>query len=334
MKKSFKKQKGMIPLIVKKREVSLKYRKIEAFYSGRLPKNHPKRPLIEQEFNNRKAGDAGERGVDYYIRKLPEEGYYIFHGLRLLNGEFAFQIDTLIITTRFGLIVEVKNIAGNLHFDKKFHQFTRKINNIEKRYKNPILQAQQQRDELREWLERNHFLDIPIDYLFVNSNERAIVSADPGYELVYRHACNSDCLLQKIMQLSNFYKKEILSTKEVRKLNRLLLNKHTPEDINIHEAFNLTPSDLITGTQCPNCNSIPMSYHYGSWKCPVCGIKSKDAHIKAIEDYFLLINPSINNSQLKEYLHLPSARIAYKILTSLKMPHTGTFKNRIYFPKP
>ncbi|MDP4169904.1 MAG: nuclease-related domain-containing protein [Bacillota bacterium] len=319
----------MSRLIVKRREPSPINRKIEAL-SRRIKRNHPKAPLIEKENRIRKAGDAGEKAADYHMRKLPDKNYYIFQGLRLLNDEEPFQIDTLLFTPNFGMPVEVKNIAGILHFDKKHSQFTRTLNGNVERFKNPILQVQRQRDELKQWVAKFDFLNIPLDYLFVNSNEKAIITADPHYDLVYRHSCNSDILLNKIIELSNIYKKELLSPKEIRKLNRLLLKHHTPEDKDILQFFHLTPEDVMTGVQCPNCQSIPMKYQHGIWICQTCLGKSADAHLKAIEDYFLLIKPSITNSELKAFLHMPTSHAAYRILSSLKLNFTGKYRNRTY----
>ena len=73
-----------------------------------------------------------------------------------------------------------------------------------------------------------------------------------------------------------------------------------------------------------------MKYHYGVWTCPHCKEKSKTAHIKAIEDYFLLIKPSITNSELRHFLQIDSIKSANNILKSLNLPYTGNRKGRVY----
>ncbi|WP_157800185.1 nuclease-related domain-containing protein [Sporolactobacillus pectinivorans] len=59
----------------------------------------------------------GEAAVAYQLGFLPEKEFLILHNLRLRNSLHHFQMDCLLLNTYFFLIVEVKNIAGTLHFD-------------------------------------------------------------------------------------------------------------------------------------------------------------------------------------------------------------------------
>jgi hypothetical protein len=130
-------------------------------------------------------------------------------------------------------------------------------------------------------------------------------------------------------------KMDKLDAKELRKLKRLLLSKHTPENPDILKQFNLSPIEIPTGVKCPTCNFIPMEYRYGTWCCQKCNMKSKTAHIPAIDDYFLLIKPTITNAELRAFLHIDSISVAGKILSTMNLPFTGTYKDRVYYqPQP
>lgn len=124
---------------------------------------------------------------------------------------------------------------------------------------------------------------------------------------------------------------EKMTQKELRKIARLLLAHHTPENPDILQYFDISPKEISTGVQCPykECEFIGMERRYGTWCCPKCGARSKDAHIQAISDYFLLIKPSITNAELCDFLHI-NPRIAYKIFTSMNLPFTGKFRDRVY----
>jgi hypothetical protein len=64
-------------------------------------------------------------------------------------------------------------------------------------------------------------------------------------------------------------------------------------------------------------------------------MKSKTAHIPAIDDYFLLIKPTITNAELRAFLHIDSIRVAGKILSTMNLPFTGKYKDRVYYqPQP
>ncbi len=109
----------------------LKMLQLEALLR-RLPVDHNKRSNITEDLRKSKAGIKGERSLDYYLTDLPLTNTYVLYDLRLPNttGHF-FQIDVLIITNYYLLILEVKNIAGTLFFDQTFNQLIRTKNGEE-----------------------------------------------------------------------------------------------------------------------------------------------------------------------------------------------------------
>ena len=108
-------------MIVQERPIPIRIQKNEVLLR-RLPKNHITRAAIESELARRWSGHRGEQAVDFPLSKLPESDYLIFHGMRLTNGQFYFQIDTLILTAYFALVLEVKNYVGTLYFDPVLNQ--------------------------------------------------------------------------------------------------------------------------------------------------------------------------------------------------------------------
>lgn len=314
--------------------LSLRIQKLEALLDGRLPKNHPSWSDVEIEYKKRMAGHRGEKSLIFHLSMLPESKYQIYHGIRLLYRGFYFQIDFLVLCAAFALVLEVKNRGGELKFEKEFNQSTCKKNGQEERIKNPVLQAKLQARKLKGWLKDHNCIEIPIHYFFVNSNEKTLIISDPGNEQITRHICNSEVLIEKIEQLANYNKIEKLDTKELRKVKRLLLTKHTPENPDILKQFNLSPKEILTGVKCPTCSFLPMIYQYGTWCCPKCHTKSKTEAKQTINIYFLLIKPSITNAELREFLHIDSIRVSSKILTSLNLSFTGKYKDRVYHQPP
>lgn len=300
---------------------------------SRLEQSHVVWPMVATEFASMEKGIQGEKSLLYYLEMLSDSKYYIFHDLRLKYKNKYFQIDYLILGTAFALVLEVKKYNGDLHFDKDFNQMIVIKKNSKKKRKNPVLQARMQARKLKCWIEENNFPEIPILYLFVNANEETEIQTVPGNEQMTRYIVNSEGLLDKIDQIDHFYKMDGLDTKTLRKLCKLFLSSHTPEDPDILKEFHLSPKDLIKGVQCPHCESYPMKYIYGIWHCSNCSHKSKTAHIPAVEDYFLLIKPSITNSELRKFLNLTSSKAAHKILNSMDLCYSGTLKTRVYYPK-
>lgn len=317
-----------MPLFAKECLLPLRIQKYEAL-DPRLIPNHPIRSTLLTEHNNWMAGYKGEKSLDFYLSMLPEEKYLIFHNLRILLGKYFFQIDILLLSAAFGLVLEVKNRTGEYHFQKHLNQTTLK----NKRIRNPVLQARVQAIKLNMWLQKYHLPAFPIQYFFVNSNENATIRIEHGNEQILRYISNSEGLLEKISQTANSNKKEILDPKELRKIKRLLLTNDTPENLDILHHFHLSQQEILPGVFCPDCNHLPIIYTNGTWVCPKCQSKSKTAHHPAVNDYFLLIKPTITNAELRQFLHIPSPRSANNLLGHMNLTASGTYKGRVYTPK-
>lgn len=165
-----------IQLFLKPLEKPVILEALEAL-KGRLLLNHPKTLIVQNEWARRNAGYNGEKTVYYYLTTLDEKSYFIFHDLRLANGDHFFQIDFLILTSRFALIIETKNISGTLLFDNQ-GQFIRTINNKEDGFSDPAAQAQYHKRSLQKWLASHHFPPLPIDCLVVISQPSSIIKME------------------------------------------------------------------------------------------------------------------------------------------------------------
>lgn len=296
----------------------------------RLAYNHPSRPEVEERLTSLRSGFRGEKTLNYYLSLLPPKKFRIFHDLRLPNGTTFFQIDAFLLSERMGFIIDNKNYAGILTLDK--FQLTQEFKDNKKIYQNPISQTHRHIILLRNLLDQNQIPIVPIENLVCFSNPTSIVNVIQGYPEAEKRVCKADNLLRKIDEFERYYKKELLDQKAIGKVKRFVLNKNTPFITDILNTYNIGTKEIIPGVQCPICLQIPMHYEIGNWICPSCLAISKDAHLPALQDYFLLINPWITNSELREFLLLPSPRVATYIFSRLNFPFTGNTKGRIYHP--
>jgi hypothetical protein len=97
--------------------------------------------------------------------------------------------------------------------------------------------------------------------------------------------------------------------------------------------MNLPLEDMIQGVQCPQCNKFHMDRMHGTWICKHCGHISKEAHIPAIKDFFLLHGFQISNKQLRSFLLINSVYTGNRILQALELLTAGSTKDRIYSTK-
>ncbi|RKJ30494.1 NERD domain-containing protein, partial [Butyricicoccus sp. 1XD8-22] len=92
---------------------------------NRIPPTHEKYSIIIEELSRYEAGEQGEQ---YILQLLSEnelpKNTYVLHNVQF-KSKVDVQIDVLIVTPSFCLVLEVKNIKGILHFKKNPRQLVR-----------------------------------------------------------------------------------------------------------------------------------------------------------------------------------------------------------------
>lgn len=317
--------KGVTFLIVKERTIPLKILILEALLR-RLPKNHLKRMQITEELSRRWAGYRGEESLDFYLSSLDEKKYLIFHDLNLPDGKYNCQIDTLLITLEFALIVEVKNMTGKLIFDTDLDQFFQINDGKEIGYSDPLAQAQRHQAYLKRL-----FPSLPIDYLITFTNPHSILSFLGENTQIKQKVCKSHSFPKKMGLFEKEYGKEILTAKELRKISRTLLKMNTPPTTYILEKYGIRKTDLSSGIHCPSCHHLPLIRENRKWFCSTCNTFSKDAHLYALQDYFLLFDSGITNGQFRNFAHNISTDTAKRMLQSSNLNRSGKYRDRTYF---
>ncbi len=316
-------------LIIKTWKKSIELMKLEALLR-RLSKSHPKRQLVEKDYAIKSAGFRGELSLDYPLGFLPEKDYLIFHNIRLKYKDNYFQIDTLLVSPKFILIIESKNISGILEFDHLNKQLIRTINDSINVYPDPVQQVKMQRFQLGSWLELNKITTIPIKTHVVITNPSSLIRIIPRNTYYQKKIIRSTILFEKIKELSTQFNDDLLSRKEIRRLSNLLLKLDTPLNPEILKTYQINPNELVKGVHCPSCDTIPMARVRGNFLCSQCSTISKDAYQASLNDYSLLVKPTITNKEMREFLLIPSASIVKKMIATLNLSYSGTTKDREY----
>lgn len=318
-------------MIKKERKVPIYIRKIEPLLLRRLVSNHPSRAKLEDEQAKRTAGYRGEQSLDYYLTLLHDKNYHILNDLRIphLQKHF-FQLDTLILSTRFILHLEVKNISGTLYFDPELHQLIRTLEGEEMAFPDPFVQIRRQQEQFKSWLFKNKFPFIPLISLIVISNPSTIIRSAPESRSRLQKVVHAAALPEKIEHLERNHLKEILSTHDLNKLTRLLKKEDTPLDPDILKIFHIDKKDILKGVHCPKCFFLPLKKSKRGWHCPTCNVFHKHAHIDSLKDYAYLFGPTITNQQLRDFLQISSESVAKRLLTSLNAEQRGDCKGRKY----
>ncbi|WP_260508138.1 nuclease-related domain-containing protein [Cytobacillus firmus] len=276
-------------MILKERKIPLLIRKTEALLR-RLPSHHPKIPIINEELNKRLAGYKGEASLDFPLDFLDSKEYFILHDLRLPNNDRFFQIDTLILTKKFALILEVKNITGILHFDTVYNQLIRIKNGKEQVFPCPLIQVNRQASQPRSWFNANVSIEnLPVFLFVVISNPHTGIKVIPPHIDLSCKVIQRNTLPIKIEQIEKSINREI-SDKLLKKVIRLLNKENTEQESSILSRFQIHQSEILTGVFCPACSFLPLDRVSRTWRCPRCKITNKDAHVQALKDYSLLLS--------------------------------------------
>ncbi|MBM7604501.1 hypothetical protein JOC75_002504 [Metabacillus crassostreae] len=317
-------------MIIKPLEEPIKIQKLEVLKKRLFP-THVKMKEIEKELAKNIAGYKGEKSLLYYLSFLPEEEYMILHDLRLtLDNRNYFQIDILILSQYFILILEVKNISGKITFDETFHQLIRQINDVEEVFPDPVLQVNHQKYQLIRYLKKNKIANIPIEAHVVMTNNSALLQNQNNCRKYLDTIMRSSELITKVEYYKQKYKAPIFTMKDLRKLAKSLLKDHTHSEYDVIHMFELDPNEICKGVFCTKCDCYPLQRKRGTWYCSVCSFSSKTAHLDALNDYKLLFGTTITNKQTRDFLQITSPSTTYKILTSMKLPQIGHGKSTSY----
>lgn len=227
----------------------------------------------------------------------------------------------------------MKNITGTLIFDSTFNQLIRINDNKDERaFSSPIIQVNRHVDQLRKWLALHSYPSIPIEPLVIIENDKSVIKStekeksQPLSQFVLPYYVLPD----KIKELEVKHTTHLLTKESHHNLSVQLLLQHHPLKFNILQHFHIPESDLIKGIQCTNCKIYSMHRSFGTWACRKCMTTSKDAHLQALHDYYLLIGNTINNRQMNNFLHINSPHITKHLLNALCSTTIGTNKGRKY----
>ncbi|MEK5052077.1 nuclease-related domain-containing protein [Niallia sp. FSL K6-0212] len=160
---------------------------------------------------------GGSRQWIFPLSFLPDNDYFILHDLRLWDGKHFFQIDVLILHAKYALILEVKNIIGELYLDTDLHQMIRIKEEEKEAFPDPIIQVNRLKRQFEAWLLANQFPIIPIYSLVVFSNPKSILRlSSPQIQTFKNTIIHKEYLPKLISKLTSSYKRSFLPTDEKR----------------------------------------------------------------------------------------------------------------------
>ncbi|MFL6558642.1 MAG: NERD domain-containing protein, partial [Bacillus sp. (in: firmicutes)] len=235
-----------------------------------------------------------------------------------------------VLSVRFLLMSEVKNLSKKLIFHKDSNHVTKEFNHEEEGISNPILQVKRQKIQFVNWLRNLQMLGLPIERLAVISKSTTKVETTPDNLKIFNDLIYAESLLDKIEEMESKHQKPAFSKRKLAQLVDLLSAHHQMPIPKILPTYKLSQNEIITGVICPKCETGTMAYYSAKWHCANCGFSSKTAFYQSVDDYFLLLGPTITRKQFAEFLHIGSSSIAGHHLRTLNLLSTGSKRGTIY----
>ena len=309
-------------ICIKSRDPSLK---LEGLISsqGRLPAGHPLLPVLAGYQSSVEAGIGGEDRVAEVLRTSSFSfDHHIFHDLSPTSD---FQMDTFLLSPRFGVVLEVKNIGGILEFKDNPPQLIRTREDGHKDgFDSPVVQLERNYELLSDWLKSRN-IKIPLYNAVVLAYPKQIVAVPPQRtKILYPSLILS--------YLKNIPKQEQkLDLETFHWLSTELLNSHQmyiPKPI--CESYQIPFGDFKSGVRCLICDRIGMVKRPRTWVCPFCGARDHLAHERTLREWFLIHKRSITNRECREFLGVEDIHVAKQILQSMNWESQGTFRDRSY----
>lgn len=295
----------------------------------RLPVQYPKRAFLEKELHRLKAGIRGEDRVvkkfkEFYI---PEE-YSVIWNVRLELAEWRVQLDGLLLTNRCAIVIESKNISGELNFHSETNEFSRiDEEGIRTVFEHPAIQLNKNCYFLEEWF-KVHGFSLPVKGLVVFTAKQSEFASKP----TLAHMCKLYQLNSRIINILKSYpSKSHFDFHSVKKA--ILANQLFYEQKPLCEQYHISESELKIGIRCRSCGLYSVSKLARSWICTGCREKQTAIETDALCEYFSLISTKVTNKEFRRFFKIDSQDVVTRIFAKHNLLTAGERKTRVYMRK-
>ncbi|GEL78558.1 nuclease-related domain-containing protein [Tenuibacillus multivorans] len=309
---------------VKGHEIPINLLSLIAIYF-RLPNNHEKSATINNEITNYYSGYKGELANDYFIQFIDRDDMLILHDLRLPFMKSFYQIDTLILTSYFFLIIEIKNLSNFIRFNHEKGDMYQQTDLEKRTFQDPILQADAQVHQFKSFLYQLGLTNVHVETLvsFVNQNATLAEERDP--RIIYGYQ-----LKQKFDELLNKYPGIKVNQQKLEFLSNTLIKKNRPLHSDMMKKQGIKAHDLTYGILCPTCLKLSSKRQQSKWICSFCRESVRSYFMRTFIEYALIFDNTITNKKARKMLGINSSDAMQKIFQRSRFDYFGEKGNRVY----
>lgn len=277
------------------------------------------------------AGRRGEARLKHRMSEFHlEEDFQFLWDIRLNIDSWKIQIDGLLLTERGVIIIESKNISGNIHFEGHTEEFFRINEHDEKTVmEDPRFQLNKQIRFLKKWFTKRE-ITIDVSGIIVFTAKQCHFVSKPTDVAI----CKTYQLTQYLLKILQTFPQKIPPIRLKKLTKVLLINQTLFQRPPLCRQYYINPKDLIPGVYCRSCKIHSMERIKRNWVCSICSSKDPFAHRLAIQEYFTFVDLRITNAEFRKFCKLNSPTIASRMLAELELTTSGHSKSRAYhFPQ-
>lgn len=285
--------------------------------------------FIREEIRKQEAGVRGEDRLVVRLKELRLQGEFrVFSDVCLALDDWKVQIDCLVVTDRCCIILESKNISGNLYFNDELDEFYKEENGVESPISNPYFQLMRHIRFMKEFLRKTHPLMKVTGAVIMTAKSHRIMQKPTHYP-IYK----LESMIERVTQIYNSSGGTSFSGEELELVEKLLQeNRSDYEYPPLCEHYRIPPSEIRLGVECPSCSVLGMRRTGKTWTCVNCNKRDRNAHRKAVDDYFLLINSKITNRDFRKFCMVESIYAASRMLGNMDL-HMHKAGGKTYYTK-
>lgn len=227
-----------------------------------------------------------------------------------VHAKRIIQIDYLIVTQKYILLIEVKNIAGHVKFNLTPSQMIRTLpNKMPQAFDCPFTQLNRNLDGFQKSFKT---IQLPIYtcVVWANSSTTFELSFQPPHPFLTRKEL--PLFIQQLEKLPNF-----LSQEDYSKLkDEILVSTKEFKEKSYCSRYQIDEKDLLKGLYCPDCRT-PLQKSMRTWICITCKIQANHLVKVNILSQFTIRNSHLSVADIRKQLpELEGRRIRGMLLES------------------
>lgn len=293
----------------------------------RLEAGHPRRDFINTQLYRTDGGKRGEQRLKARFKEFwIEEEFTALWNVSLTLGDWPVQMDGLLLTGRCAIVIESKNISGEIHFDEATGEFFRfDAEGNKTTMEDPRVQLAKHIRFLERWF-RQRKISLPVAGLTVFTAKQCEFASKPRGAPI----CKTYQMPGLLLHIWQSHPPNPASPK-LSKTSKLLLTQQTPfRRTPLCRQYAIDAADVKTGVLCRECRTLTMKRLKRGWTCASCGRRDPLAHEFAVREYFSLVASELTNQEFRRFCGIESRHVATRLLSQLDLEVTGDLKARVY----